>query len=50
MKRYIVVYLSEGGIHYRYRCSAKSKWEARKICRTNMGITDKKIIEVYEED
>lgn len=50
MKRFIVVYLSEGGMHCRYRCSAKSKHEARQICRKCMGISDRLIVDVYEED
>ena len=49
MKLYIVVYLSAGGMHYRYRCSAKDKREARKMCRHALGITDKEIVEVEEE-
>lgn len=49
MRMYVVVYLSEGGMHYRYRCYAKSKAEARKICRKALGI-DNKIVEVENED
>lgn len=49
MKLYCVVYLSPGGMHYRYRCSAKNKRAARKMCRDCMGVTDKEIVEVEEE-
>ena len=49
MKRYCVVYIVFG-IHYRYRCSAKNKREARKYCREAMGITDRQIVDVEEED
>lgn len=49
MKFYCVVYLSEGGMHYRYRCYAKNKREVRKLCRESMGIANKNIVEIYEE-
>jgi len=49
MKNYCVVYLSPGGMHYRYRCTANSKKEARRICRNSIGVGSKDIIDVYEE-
>ena len=49
MKFYCVVYLSEGGMHYRYRCYAENKREARKLCRASLGIANKNIVEIYEE-
>ena len=49
MKLYCVVYLSPGGIHYRYRCSAKNKREAREMCRKEMFCSDADITDVYEE-
>lgn len=50
MERFVVIYLSEGGMHYRYRCTAKNKAEARKMCRLALGISSKSIVEVYGED
>lgn len=50
MKRYCVVYLSPGGMHYRYRCTAKNKTEARRFCKEDLGISDKDIVEIYMED
>lgn len=49
MKNYCVVYLSSGGMHYRFRCSASSKKEARQICRESLGIKNTDITDVYEE-
>ncbi|MCR5368385.1 hypothetical protein [Eubacterium sp.] len=49
MKRYCVVYLSPGGIHYRYRCWAGNKAEAKRMCKENIGIRYKDITEVTEE-
>jgi phage antirepressor YoqD-like protein len=49
MKQYCVVYLSQSGIHYRYRCSDKNKTEAKKMCREYMGVKTSDIVEVYEE-
>lgn len=49
MKCYVVVYLSPGRIHYRYRCRANNKRAARKLCREVMGISDRDIVEVEEE-
>lgn len=49
MKAYCVVYLSPGGMHYRYRCYAANRREARKMCRVCMGISDRKIVSVEEE-
>lgn len=50
MKRYCVVYLSPGGMHYRYRCTAKNKTEARRFCKEDLGVSDKDIVEIYMED
>lgn len=50
MKRYCVIYLSPGGMHYRFRCSAKSKSEAKKICKIALGITNSDIVEVEVEE
>lgn len=50
MKRYCVVYVSGGGMHYRFRCYAKSKAEARKECRMCLGVTNEEITDVYEEE
>lgn len=49
MKSYTVVYLSEGGVHYRFRCSAQNKREAKKICKENLGIRQSDITDCYEE-
>lgn len=48
MKHYCITYLSEGGIHYQYRCCARSKKEAKKQCREFLGISSNKIVEVVE--
>lgn len=48
MKLYCVVYQSESCMHYRFRCSAKTKSEARAKCRESLGKV--KIVEVYEEN
>lgn len=48
-KRYCVVYLSSGGMHYRYRCSAINKKEAKKKCREALGVKNTDITDVYEE-
>ena len=50
MKYYCITYLSEGGMHYRYRCCARSKKEAKKQCREYLGISSDKIVEVAEEE
>lgn len=50
MKQYCVVYLSPGGTHYRFRCTAANKQEARKLCRASLGISNSDITDVYEED
>ena len=50
MKEYVVVYLSPGGMHYRYRCSAQNKKEARKMCHNAMGVRYKDITDIYEEE
>lgn len=41
MKRfYVVVYLSAGGMHYRFRCYANGKREARRECKGALGIKE----------
>lgn len=50
MKRYCVVYLSPDRMHYRYRCYAKNRAEAKQMCRECMGIVYSDIVEVYEEE
>lgn len=50
MKRYCVVYLSAAGLHCRYRCTARTKKDARIACCNAMGCRYKDITEVYEED
>ena len=47
-KEYVVVYLS-GGMHYRFRCYAKTKQAARKECHGAMGVRYADITDVYEE-
>ncbi len=37
------------GVHYHYRCEAKSKAEARRLCCVNMGIKNKDIVSVELE-
>lgn len=49
MKEYVVVYLSAGGIHYRFRCVARTKRDARKACHDYVGVTYRAITDVYEE-
>ena len=48
MKRYCVVYLVEG-IHYRYRCYAKNKQAAKMMCKEEMLVSIKDIVDIYEE-
>lgn len=50
MKDYVVVYLSAGGMHYRFRVCANTAREARKICHECMGVKYADITEVYRED
>ena len=50
MKSYCAVYLSPGGMHERYRCTAKSKKEARISCCKAVGCKSKDIVEIYVED
>ena len=50
MKHYVVVYLSPGGMHYRYRCYAKSKRIAMRMCTEDVGIAYSNITEVYIEE
>jgi len=47
MKCYCVVYMV-CGTHYRYRCSAENKRDARKMCREYMGVSNSKIVSVEE--
>lgn len=49
MKRYVVVYISPGGMHYRYRCIAKDKKDAKRQCKNSMGADKKDIVDVYKE-
>lgn len=49
MKHYCIVYMSYGGMHWRYRCVAKTVSQAKSICKKQLGIKRKDIIEVYEE-
>lgn len=46
---FCVVYMVDG-IHYRFRCSAKNKREARQECTKAMGARYKDIVEVINED
>ena len=48
-KRYIVVYLSAGGMHYNFRCYATNKGEAREQCREALGVSNSDITDVYCE-
>ena len=50
MKHYCITYLSEGGMHYQFRCCARSKKEAKKQCYEYLGISNDKIVEVVEEE
>lgn len=50
MKFYVVVYLSDGGIHYRFRCSAQNKREAKRMCKEYLGIEQSDITDCYEEE
>lgn len=49
MKRYCVVYMVYG-THYRFRGYYSNKREARRDCREAMGISNRDIVEIYEED
>ena len=49
-KKYCVVYLSPGGMHYRYRCSAGNKREAKRKCREALGVNNTDIVEVEVEE
>lgn len=49
-KEYVVVYLSAGGMHYRFRCTAKNTRQAKKICRECIGVSNKDITEVYIDE
>lgn len=49
MKIYFVVYMAYG-IHFRYRCSAHNKREAKKLCKEYMGCESRDITDVYTED
>ena len=48
MKNYCVVYFLEG-VHYRYRCCASNKAEAKRMCKKHMGVAYANIVEVYTE-
>lgn len=50
LKRYCITYLSESGLRYRFRCSAKSRREARKIFELSLGISEKWITDIEMED
>ena len=50
MKNYCVVYMSKGGMHYRYRCQARNRVQAKAQCIRNMGCTYDDIYDVYVED
>lgn len=50
MLSYCVVYLSLGGMHYRYRCSARNKREAKRMCKEALGISNTDIVEVEVEE
>ena len=49
-RAYIVVYLSAGGMHYRFRCYANNKQEARKECHGALGVKYRDITDVYIDD
>lgn len=49
MKRYCVVYMV-CGMHYRFRGYYSNKREARRDCREATGISNRDIVEIYEED
>lgn len=49
-KDYVVVYLSEGGMHYHFRCSAKNTRQAKRICRDYIGVSNDNITDVYIDD
>lgn len=48
MKHYVVTYLA-AGMHYRFRCSAKNKRDAKKQCCECMFCCPSDIVEVEEE-
>lgn len=48
-KEYCVVYLSAGGIHYRFRCCAENKRQARRYCHDFTGVRYADITDCYEE-
>ena len=50
MRHYCITYLSEGGMHYQYRCYARNKKEAKKQCCEFLGISSDKIVDVVEEE
>lgn len=49
MLSYCVVYLSPGGMHYRYRCYAPNKKEAKRMCHDAVGIRYKDIVDIYTD-
>lgn len=48
-KEYCVVYLSAGGMHYRFKCCAENKRQARRYCHDCMGVRYADITDCYEE-
>ena len=47
---YVVVYLSSGGMHERFRCKAVNSAQARKKCRQWLGVEREDITDVYREE
>ena len=48
VRDYCVVYVV-CGIHYRYRCCADNKRQARRECHEAMGVKYADIVDCYEE-
>ena len=49
MNTYCVVYMV-CGTHYRYRCNANNKREARKFCAEHMGVKYSDIVLIEKEE
>ena len=49
-RRYIVVYLSEGGMYYNFRCYARTKRDARKQCHGALGVRYADMTDVYIDE
>ena len=49
MKNYVVVYLSDSGMHERFRCTARNVRQAKRYCRECMGVDNEQITDVYLE-